>query len=119
MAMPVQSKKYAESFKNKDINNLRLSMSTKIPEYFRCNAPVFAYGPSKLASIQYFKNEDLAFVCDSKKKDSLKKVLINSMTDSTSRARYAEKGAIESAEYNIKERSEDFKNKLLSLFGDK
>jgi len=110
---------YAESFKNKDINNLRLSMSTKIPEYFRCNAPIFAYGPINLASIQYFKNEDLAFVCDSKKKNKLKQVLLKSITDTASRVRYAEKGLKESIKYNIKERSADFKDMLLSSVGEK
>lgn len=103
---------YSESFKNKDINNLRLSMSTKIPEYFRCSTPIFAYGPQKLASMQYFKNNELAFVCENKR--DIRKVLLKVISDEELRKKYAQKGLIESLKYNIDVTSKEFQKKLLS-----
>lgn len=44
---------HVESFSEKDALYTRLSLSTKIPQYFAAGLPVLAYGPGNVASCRY------------------------------------------------------------------
>lgn len=54
---------HVEAFDQKSINSTRLSLSTKIPEYLSTGVPVFAYGPSQIASMRYLHDNNLSCVC--------------------------------------------------------
>ncbi|NIK11794.1 glycosyltransferase [Alkalibacillus almallahensis] len=47
---------HVESFEVKDIEDTRLSMSTKIPEYLSFEKPILAVGPNDIASVEYLKD---------------------------------------------------------------
>lgn len=47
---------HVESFNKDDINNTKLSISTKIYEYLSLGKPILAIGPSEIASMIYLNN---------------------------------------------------------------
>ena len=50
---------HVESFRKDNIADVRLSLSTKIPEYLSTGKPLLAIGPAEVASMEYLK--DLAW----------------------------------------------------------
>lgn len=79
---------YVETFEPKDNKVARLSFSTKISDYLRSGKCVFAIGPSDIAPIEYFKDEDAAIVSTSI--EGIKESLIQ-LSDSVLVNKYAEK----------------------------
>lgn len=57
---------YVESFKNKNVRATRLSFSTKVTDYLSSGKPIWAIGPEEIASIEYFKKNNCAFVTSSR-----------------------------------------------------
>lgn len=57
---------HVESFSSDCAEYTRLSVSTKIPQYFAAGIPVLAYGPSGLASCQYVKSSGAGVLVDVK-----------------------------------------------------
>jgi len=57
---------HIEAFDHKSKLSTRLSMSTKIFEYMARHRPIFAYGPSDIASIDFLKEGSFATICASK-----------------------------------------------------
>jgi hypothetical protein len=57
---------HAESFEPEDMQITSLSISTKIPEYLISNRCTVVVGPSKLASISIFKENDLGIAITEK-----------------------------------------------------
>lgn len=62
---------HVESFSNSCAEYTRLSVSTKIPQYFAAGIPVLAYGPSSLASCQYVRSTQAGILVDKRGNDSL------------------------------------------------
>lgn len=56
---------FVESFEPRFCNVARLSFSTKICDYLASNKCIFAIGPSNIAPIEYFIEEDAAIVATS------------------------------------------------------
>lgn len=69
---------FVEAFDRKSVLSTRLSLSTKIPEYLASKTPIFAYGPNNISSIEYLKNNNLAFVCS--ERENLKQSLENALS---------------------------------------
>lgn len=55
---------FAESFSPKNIKETRLSFSTKIIDYMQADSAVLAVGPKSIASIDYLKRSNIAFIFD-------------------------------------------------------
>jgi glycosyltransferase involved in cell wall biosynthesis len=55
---------HVESFSSECAEYTRLSVSTKIPQYFAAGIPVLAYGPSGLASCQYVRSSGAGVLVD-------------------------------------------------------
>ncbi len=87
---------FVESFDKRYCKVARLSFSTKICDYLSSGKCVFAVGPSDIAPIEYFKEEDAAIVADSRESIGDK---IKELEDSIIVKRYAEK-AIQCARKN-------------------
>jgi hypothetical protein len=66
---------HIESFDKIVLDYTRLSISTKIPEYLSMKKPILAIGPSDIASIEYLKNNNCAFIVDSKDEKLLNNTL--------------------------------------------
>jgi len=57
---------HVDGFSRESRHIARLSLSTKIPEYFAAGRCVLAYGPEDIGSIQYLKKYDAALVACNK-----------------------------------------------------
>ena len=71
---------HVESFNSKYRQLTRLSVSTKLPEYFMSGVPVIACGPMEVASLKLIEKYKLGFIFDaenSKKSESLMKYILN------------------------------------------
>ena len=55
---------FAESFDPRYIRETRLSFSTKIIDYLQAASAILAVGPQEIASINYLKRYDLAFIVE-------------------------------------------------------
>jgi hypothetical protein len=55
---------FVETFEKEYKYLARLSFSTKIVDYLSSGKCIFAIGPDDIAPIQYFKNNNVAFVAD-------------------------------------------------------
>lgn len=64
---------HVEAFDKESIEKVRYSVSTKIADSLASGVPLFAYGPSDVASISYLLNNQCAIVCA--KQDELKRQL--------------------------------------------
>lgn len=64
---------FVESFNPRFCKIARLSFSTKICDYLASNKCIFAVGPSDIAPMEYFKDEDAAIVANNT--DDIKKKL--------------------------------------------
>ncbi len=103
---------HVEAFDKRSKNSTMYSLSTKIPEYMIAGVCVFAYGPSDIASLQYLRTNEVAFVCD--KKEDLKSMLKSTITDHDKRERYIEKGIQLARErHDIKQVSNRFINAII------
>ena len=76
-----------ESFTNKIA---RLSLSTKLTDYFSSNRCIFAIGPSDIASMEYLRQEDAALICNSS--DEIFKTLKRVIESPHILSEYAKKG---------------------------
>jgi len=73
---------HVESFDEQVIQFTRLSLSTKIPEYLAAGRPVFAIGPSSVASIEYLQENECAYVVTSLAANDIEKELTIAFNDS-------------------------------------
>lgn len=70
----------------------KLSVSTKIPEYFISNRPVIGYGPSDVASMRLLSDNNLGLVIDSQSKFQDNNIDLKELLESQKkRAFFAEK----------------------------
>lgn len=76
---------HTEAFTDSTIDLVKYSVSTKIADFLGSGKCLIAYGPSNVASISYLKENDCAYVIDSK--NQLKEKLINIFTNSDLRKR--------------------------------
>jgi len=78
---------HVEAFDERSRNSTRYSLSTKIPEYMNSGVCIFAYGPSDIASMEYMKDNEVAFVCSNRKE--LRKMLYFSIRNNEKRISYS------------------------------
>ena len=106
---------HVESFDEKSKNSTRYSLSTKIPEYLNSGVCIFAYGPDDIASIEYLKENSVAFVCSNKTdlRLTLKKLLFTPELS----IKFEEQGLeLAKAKHNAIQISNDFTNRLLNCY---
>lgn len=74
---------HVESFKQEDINRVRYSVSTKIADCLASNRAFLAVGPKGIASIDYLKENSVAYVIDNENmiEDKLNEYFIDSNID--------------------------------------
>lgn len=103
---------HVEAFDVRSRNSTKYSLSTKIPEYLNAGVCIFAYGPSDLASMEYLKENEVAFTCYEKNK--LKQVLESAISNRELRDYYSSRG-IELAKNNhdIEDVSKRFVSEIL------
>lgn len=70
---------HVESFKKKNIRKVEYSVSTKIADLLASGTCVFAYGPEKIASMEYLVENFAAITVTNKKE--LRKTLKNALSD--------------------------------------
>ena len=70
---------HVESFDETVIQFTRLSISTKIPEYLASGTPIIAIGPPNIASIEYLKDNNCAYVITNMNKCEIQKVLLSAV----------------------------------------
>ena len=78
---------FVESFEPEQIEKVKYSLSTKVPEYMSLGKPIFAIGPKNIGSIDYL--EDIAFCAHSLENISV--VLKSMMEDAQERENLAKK----------------------------
>ncbi len=66
---------HVESFDYINSHLTKYSISTKIPELMNLNKPILAIGPKNVASIEYLKENNSAWVINSNKKNEIKNSL--------------------------------------------
>lgn len=96
----------------------KLSISTKIPEYFIHNRPIIAYGPNEVASIQLLINKNLAFVINSEsiKDKNQTEALVKLLNNKEEQEKMANNAYYYAAHNNVKEIvSEKFYNSLKQI----
>jgi FkbM family methyltransferase len=71
----------AYNFDAKSINYTRFSLANKLPECLASGAPLLAYGPSDVATIEYLKEAGCAWVVDRRDPALLKEQLRRLATD--------------------------------------
>jgi len=62
---------HVESFVDSMSQYTRLSVSTKIPQYFAAALPVLAYGPSRIASCRYVVDNKCGLGVDERREGAL------------------------------------------------
>ena len=82
---------HVEGFAPEDIERVRYSVSTKIPESLNSGVCLFAYGPLDDASIEYLEKNDCAMVCTDT--ESLKERLTEALFDHQNRNACIQKAA--------------------------
>ncbi len=103
---------HVDAFDKKNINNLRLSLATKIPEYLAIGACIFAYGPKENGTIGYVEEYGLGVVCS--KEAELEGSLCALLSDEKLRRELSEKAWQRAVGYhNINETSKRFKAKII------
>lgn len=81
---------HVESFLEKFSCYTRLSVSTKIPQYYAAALPVLAYGPSGVASCRYVNDNYCGVAVGHKNEDSLEEVIRTLAVDVELRNRLGE-----------------------------
>lgn len=76
---------HVESFSSDCAEYTRLSVSTKIPQYFAAGIPVLAYGPSGLASCLYVRSSGAGVLVDKKGGSTLGEAIRTLALESDSR----------------------------------
>ena len=102
---------HVEAFDLMSTNSTRLSLSTKIPEYFSVKRAILAYGPKNIASMRYLNDYELAEVCFDKEelKDG-----VASLMNRCNRELLAKKAYERAVSYhNIKNISNDFQERII------
>lgn len=103
---------HVEAFDKRSKNSTMYSLSTKIPEYMNVGVSIFAYGPSDIASIEYLKENDIAFICD--KKEKLEDILYSAIVNNSQREKYIQHGILLAREkHNIEKVSKRFVNSII------
>lgn len=70
---------HVESFRKKEIEKIRYSISTKIPDLLASNSNILVYGPRNVASVDYLANSNAAIILS---KDNLLADLQHYMSES-------------------------------------
>ena len=83
---------HVESFSDECAEYTRLSVSTKIPQYFAAGIPVLAYGPSSLASCQYVGSSKAGVLVDRTEGSALGDVIRMLVLDSDVRTEMGKNG---------------------------
>lgn len=104
---------HVESFSLKDKLEVRQSFSTKIVDYLSRVRCVFAVGPEDVASIQYLKETDAAYVISSV--DEIRDKLEKLLRSETLIEQYAEKAWNVGIKNHSLDRRTQFHNELLML----
>lgn len=78
---------HVESFDRRNRRVTRLSVSTKIPEYFAADRAILAVGPADVASITYLSQHDAAFVACKPNATEIAEVILAALTDDRERER--------------------------------
>lgn len=81
---------HVESFEESMIQYTRLSVSTKIPQYFAAGLPVLAFGPATIASCRYVVDNNCGLGVDSMRADVLDAALAELAENQVLRLRMAE-----------------------------
>ncbi len=103
---------HVESFDLRSVNSTRLSLSTKIPEYMSSGVPVFAYGPSQIASMRYLNDNNLAKTCSSR--EHLFDTILSLLQDKNKRSDFVHNGMVRVAEkHDIEKVSRHFQNIII------
>jgi len=72
---------HVEAFDEKIKKYTRLSISTKIPEYLVAQRPIIAIGPGDIASIEYLRDNDCAYVIADLNSPGLSGIIEDSATE--------------------------------------
>lgn len=56
---------HTESFEKENIESVKHSVSTKIPDYLASGCLILAYGPDEVESINYLRRNSAALICNS------------------------------------------------------
>ena len=89
---------HVETMDSEYRERLRYSVSTKIADSLASGTPLFAYGPSDIASVQHLLDNDCAFVCDDKNK--LSDVLCDALFNEAKRACIQQRQRIVAEEFH-------------------
>lgn len=95
---------HVESFRKKEIEKIRYSISTKIPDLLASNSNILVYGPRNVASVDYLANSNAAIILS---KDNLLADLQHYMSESEDikqKRRINAKELVESNHDSIKNR---------------
>lgn len=84
---------FVESAPDDQLNYLRYSMSTKIPEYLSSGLPIICYAKPGIACYEYFKRTETALLASSYEEliDAIKQVQRNEVEDMVENARVSAK----------------------------
>lgn len=99
---------HVEAFDKESIDIVRYSISTKIADSLASGIPMFAYGPSEVASIKYLEKSEAATICT--KKELLKNRLYQIFNNEVNR-----KDTIENA-LRLAKKNHDIKAVSLKLY---
>lgn len=83
---------HVESFKKKNIYKVEYSVSTKIADLLVSGVCIFAYGPDKVASMEYLADNSAAIVVNDKTR--LKAELLNAISDGEFRSYFIKNAQI-------------------------
>ncbi|MBC8487334.1 MAG: glycosyltransferase [Bacteroidetes bacterium] len=72
-------------FTKSSIERMRYSIFAKIPAYMASGTPILFFGPLEITSVEYANKEKWAYVVDKNDRDTLKKGLIELMSNSNLR----------------------------------
>lgn len=81
---------HVESFDRKNKYITRLSVSTKIPEYLASKRCILAVGPKDVASIKYIADNKSGEVINCLKKENMKKIIMEIITNRKKRETFIE-----------------------------
>lgn len=108
---------HTESFDEALVKRVMYSVSTKIPDSLASGTCIIAYGPKKVASMEYLANNDAACVINSK--DELK-ARLKEIIENEDLRRHYEENAVKLADknHNVDENRELLRNIIINVTGD-
>lgn len=92
---------HVESFETKYRNSVRLSMSTKIPEYLSSGRALMYYGPQEIASFTYIQQNEVGWCADNE--NDLYRVLEEAIIEINKRKEFASNAQKVAIKNHIKE----------------